>query len=155
MEINVKRLFSHIWLTTDPPKQKYQHRDDIVRITLDIINNNPEVERLKKILMYEDCYLIHFQYEKDNPIPSEKSSNKNIVRDYSIINSWYVTDLSNTINITPIMMRYGFPLCAYEAINKNSYGDKLNGIIANKVFSPSHELTEYEIRLGKVFYEFL
>ena len=151
MEINVKRLFSQIWLTTEPPKQKYQHRDDIVRITLDIINNNPEVERLKKILMNEECYLINLQYERDNPIPPEKSSTKNIVRNYSIINSWYVTDLSNTINITPIMMGHGFPLCAYETVDKNSYGDKLNGIIANKVFSPSLELTEYEIRLGEIF----
>ena len=152
MEINVKRLYSYIWLTTEPSKQKYQHRDDIVRNTLDIINNNPEVERLKKILMNEDCYLIHLQYERNNPIPPEKSNDKNIVKNYSIINSWYVTDLSNTINITPIMMGHGFPLFAYEAIDKNSYGDKLNGIIANKVFSPSLELTEYEIRLGEIFH---
>ncbi len=152
MEINVKRLYSYIWLTTEPSKQKYQHRDDIVRNTLDIINNNPEVERLKKILMNEDCYLIHLQYERNNPIPPEKSNDKNIVKNYSIINSWYVTDLSNTINITPIMMGHGFPLCAYEAIDKNSYGDKLYGIIANKVFSPSLELTEYEIRLGEIFH---
>jgi len=101
--------------------------------------------------MNEDCYLIHLQYERDNPIPPEKSNDKNIVRNYSIINSWYVTDLSNTINITPIMMGHGFPLCAYETVDKNSYGDKLNGIIANKVFSPSLELTEYEIRLGEIF----
>jgi len=49
------------------------------------------------------------------------------------------------------MMRHGFRLCAFEIIDKDSYGDKINGIIANKVFSPSYELTEYEIRLGDRF----
>jgi len=152
MEINVKRLNSYIWLTTEPPKQKYQHRDDIIRITLDIINNNPEVERLKKILMHEDCYLINLQYEKDSPIPPEKSSNKNIVRNYSITNSCYVTDLTQTLNITPIMKCHGFPLCAFEVVDKNSYGDKLNEIIANTVFSPTQELKDYEIKLGEIFH---
>ena len=53
------------------------------------------------------------------------------------------------------MMRHGFPLCAFEIIDKNSFGDKLNEIIANKVFSPTLELTDYEIRLGEIFQKFL
>lgn len=152
MEIDVKKLFSKIWLTTEPTKQKYEHHDGIISITLDLIHNHPDAHLLRKILMNEDCYLINLHYKQDKPSQTETSSQKNIVRSYSIFNSWYVTDLTQTLNVTPIMKCHGFPLCAFEVIDKNSYSDKLNRIIANTVFSPTHELTDYEIKLGEIFH---
>jgi hypothetical protein len=151
MEIDVKKLFSRIWLTTEPTKQKYEHHDVIIRNTLDLIHNHPDAHLLRKILMNEDCFLINLHNEQDNSSPTEISSEKNIIRNYSIVNSWYITDLTQTLNVTPIMMRHGFPLCAFEVVDKNSYSDKLNIIISNTVFSPIQELSDYEIRLGEVF----
>lgn len=155
MKIDVKKLFSRIWLTTEPTQQKYEHHDEIIRVTLEAINNHPDAHLLKKILMNEECYLINLHYEQDNPSPTEISSKKKIIRNYSIVNSWYVTDLTQTLNVTPIMKCHGFPLCAFEVVDKNSYGDKLNGIIANTVFSPTHELNDYEIKLGEIFSQVL
>lgn len=152
MEINVKKLFSKVWLTTEPTEQKYEHHDKIIRVTLEIINNHPEAYILREILMNEECYLINLHYKKDNPIPKETSGKKNTTKSYFIVNSWYITDLTHTLNVTPIMKCHGFPLCAFEVVDKNSYGDRLNGIIANTVFSPTHELNDYEIKLGEIFH---
>ena len=149
IEVEVHRMFSKIWLTTESPKQKYQHRDDIIKYTKDAINNHPDTALLKKILHNDDCFLLNLSYEIVNPTPEGVEASRN----YSIVYCWYLTDLTNHLNVTPILKRHGFPECAFEVIDNDSLSDKLNNIISDTIFSAKGKLKEYEIRIGEVFQE--
>lgn len=145
MGIEVYKLYSKLWLEDEIPPQKTQLREDFARKIISFINTHPSAWKFKNILQNDETYLLSYT---DTTEPDELGS-------YSIQILHFVTDLETVLNITPYMMKNGFPLCAFEKIDPNEYSDKLNLIISKYIFSNNTELTEYEEKLMESIREFL
>jgi hypothetical protein len=146
--VEVQKLFSRMWLTEKPRKQKNKNRDWLLRQVLMFINYHPDAIVLKRILMNEEPYQIRYfeQVEKmDDP------DGKGMRPCTFYVHKWWVTDMQTVLNISPIMHSIGLPACCWEIMEEGSYGDKLNKIIADHVFGAKQELTAYEIKLAKAY----